>query len=207
MSPLPTPAVNIQLGIGDTIRAVKEILEKPQEAFAQKQDETLSTLRQQLEVILKIVTQLESMFTEILRGFRNDDILRDPKTLKEHLDQTNIFLESRELLQYLDPAIGSVEAATFSKRLEGEEYHDLVKGLRDLRRKLDLFRTALGRSGRTGPGLPQLMQLCYLADQQLKKSAPPDPKIPKVAEEALDKYDWALSSDIRKLIGRIVILS
>ena len=207
MSSLPTPAINIDVGIGDTIRAVNEILAKPKEALTKKQDETLARLHQQLEVILKIVTKLESLFIEVLRGFKNDAILREPNALKAHLSQTKTFLESRELLPYLDTAIGAVEAAAFSPRFEVADYQGLVEGLRELRAKLQLFRGALGRGGLTGPGLPQLMQLCYLAEQQLVKNGPVDQTIPQVAQQAFDNYDWRLSSDIRKLIGRITILS
>jgi len=203
----PIPIVNVELGIGDTIRAINEILGKPQNLLTKKQDETLVRLRQQLEIILKIVTELESLFIEILRGFRNDEILENKRTLKAHLNQTRTFLESRKLLPYLDTAIGAVEAAAFSPRFHESNYDEMVNGLRELRAKLHTFRGALGRNGHSGPGLPRLIQICALVEKQIATDEPVDINISKTAKEAFDSYDWHLSSDIHKLIGSITINS
>jgi len=202
---LPMPSINVELGIGDTIRAINEILQQPKDQLIKKQDESLTALRQQLEIVFTVVTKLEDLYIEILRGFKNEEILRDPNALKAHVAQTNVFLESKKLIPYLEKSMGAIDGVAFNPRFEVADYQKMVEGLRDLRGKLHTFRGALGRGGLTAPGLWQLIQLCTLAEQQLASSAPVNPEIAQTARRAFDEYNWQLSSDIRRLIGYVIL--
>ena len=197
--------LKVDLGIAEILKFIYDIYNQPREAAAKKQDEALTKLHKHLEVILTVVTKLEDLFIEILRGFKDDDILRDADSLKLHLSQTRVFLESRQLLPLLDTAIGAVEAAAFSPKFDNADHQKMVSGLRELCSKLHNFRVALGESGITAPGFGYLMSLCYLAEQQLAVNAPVDPQITKLAGVAFDSYDWQLSSSIRKLIGSVTM--
>lgn len=198
----PFPAINVDVGIGDTIRAIDEILSRSREGSLKKQDEMLVRLRQQLEIILSIVTKLEELFIELLRAYRDEEILKNPDALKSLIDQTSIFLESRKLLKHLEPAIGDVEAAAVSPRFgESKDYDEMVAGLHRLHEKLQVYRKALGAGGNTGPGILQLQNLRFLSRQHLDTLDPLIPKIAEVAQQAFDEHDWQLTSDIRKLIG------
>ena len=204
MSPFPT--IKVELGIGATIKAVDKIVRRLQERFEKKQDEDLIKLRQQLEIIHEVVTKLEDLFMDILSGFRNEEILGNPEALKAHVNQTTIFLESKRLLHYFEPAIGAVHAAFRSPRFRTADYLQMVSELKPLGEKLDEYRERLGPGGHTGPAVGRLKQLCFLAEQQLG-GGPPNPDIAKTAKRAFEEYDWQLSTDIRKIIGYIKQIS
>lgn len=202
----PFPTIKVELGIAATIKAVDKIVRRPQEQFEKKQDEDLIKLRKELEIIHEIITKLEDLFMDILRGFRNEEILGNPEALKAHVNQTRVFLESKRLLHYFEPAIGAVHAARRSPRFQTADYLPMVEQLAHLGKKLDEFRERLGPGGFTGPAVGRLKQLCALAEQQLG-GGPPNPNIVETAKRAFEEYDWQLSTDIRKIIGYIKQIS
>jgi hypothetical protein len=204
--PVPIPAVNVELGIGDTIRAIGEIQNRAREDLRRQQDKALTELRQQLDITLTVIFKLENLFIEILRGYRNPEITGNREALQEHLNQTRMLLESRNLLPYLDHARGAIEAAASSSRFKSADYREMVEGLQELAGKLYSWRMALGPGGITGPGVWRLRELCSLAEQQLAAAPqPPDPEIAMAAKEAFELYDWQLSTDIRRLIAHVKI--
>jgi FMN phosphatase YigB (HAD superfamily) len=147
--PVPIPSVNVELGIGDTIRAIGEIQNRAREEMRGLQDKALTELREQLEVTLTVITKLENLFVDILRGYRTPEITGNRDTLQEHLNQTRILLESRNLLPSLDTAMGAIEAAASSPRFKSADYREMVEGLRELERKLYGWRMALVPSSST----------------------------------------------------------
>lgn len=199
--------INIQLGIGETITAIDKILSQRKEESKQIKDDLLLNLRQNLEIIRIIITKLEDIFIELLRNYRDMEILQNPEALKSLAAQTQIFLESRELLEKFEPAIGGIEAAAENPRFKGSDYKLMVRDLDNLAQKLNVYRIALGEGGYTGPGVLQLSTLKWRAEQQLNSGGLVDPKIPELAQQAFEEYDWTSSSDIRKLIGRVIMLT
>jgi hypothetical protein len=97
--------------------------------------------------------QAGKLFVEILRGYRDVRIIENPEALRAHVNQTHLFLDSRELLPRLDTAIGAIRAAAYSPRFEGADYQEMVVELRALDDKLRRFRASLGEGGITAPGL------------------------------------------------------
>jgi hypothetical protein len=145
--PVPIPAVNVELGIGDTIRAIGETQNRAREDLRRQQDKALTELRQQLDITLTVIFKLENLFIEILRGYRNPEITGNREALQEHLNQTRMLLESRNLLPYLDHARGAIEAAASSSRFKSADYREMVEGLQELAGKLYSWRMALGPGG------------------------------------------------------------
>jgi hypothetical protein len=92
--PVPMPAVNVELGIGDTIRAIGEIQNRARADLQRQQDKALTELTEQLEITLTVIFKLENLFIEILRGYRNPEITGSREALQEHLNQTRMLLES-----------------------------------------------------------------------------------------------------------------
>ena len=205
--PLPFPSINVTVGIADTIRAIDEIRQRPKDQLAHKQDETLSALHQQLDIVFTVITKLEDLSIEILRGFMDEEILSNPEALKAHVAETEVFLTSKKLLPYLEKAIGAVDGAAFNARFQDDNYREMVTGLKNLSRNLHNFRNILGGGGYTAPGLGQLIQLCSLAKYQLEGDRLVNPDIAETARKAFEEYDWQLSSDIRRLIGYVILNS
>lgn len=207
--------VNIDVGIVEAVKTIGDKLRQRRQDAEERRDRTLTDLRQQLEIVLVVVFKLEDLFNEILRDYRDDKITQNPEALQVLRDQTDRFLRSRRLLPYLDTAIEAINAAAFSPKFESRDYQEMVRGLRELSEKLNRFRMALGPGGQTAPGLWRLIDLRRLAEQQLATSRPEDPNIALavdpniaiIAEQAFNEYDWRLSSDIRGLIGSVIINS
>lgn len=240
---MSVPSINIVANIAETIRAIDDIQKRTREEAQRLQDKTLAELKQQVEIAFSVIYTLEDMFIQILRHFRNPKITENAEALQELLNQTNMLLESRRLLPYLDMATEAIKAAASSPRFEVPDYEDLVNDLQELYPKLEQWRLALGPRGLTAPGIWQLFELRRLAELQLdtlqsdasdtaedagvsssspvigeaRMKVPADEslrqenvsarRIAEVANQAYNDYNWALSTDIWKLIGRLPISS
>lgn len=202
-------AVGIDLDIGDTVRAVDEILARRASSEATVWD----SLRDQLEAIARTTMALDDMYLSLLVEI--ETIAEESKPSSEQIAalirQGRIYCSDRQLLGHLVELRSSIGVAAFHHDLDRRRYRELASTLRSIDERLGTYIARLKRF-QTGedlmaPGEGTRWDLRGLLDLLSRDSSQgagsgDDVQMLHACEEAIRNFDSALSEDLLSLIGR-----
>jgi hypothetical protein len=202
-------AIGIDLDIGDTVRAVDEILARRASAETAVWD----TLRDELDAIAQTTMALDDMYLSLLTEI--EDIVRQPEPSPERIAtvirQGQIYCSDRNLLGRLIELRGAIGVAAFHDDLKRRRYREISSTLRsiDVRlgayiARLRRFQNGEGSEGEVEGSRWDLKSLLDLLARKASLSLHAADEIPtmQACEEAIRNFDSALSEDLWSLIGR-----
>jgi hypothetical protein len=202
-------AIGIDLDIGDTVRAVDEILARRASAETAVWD----TLRDELDAIAQTTMALDDMYLSLL--IEIEDIVRQPEPSPERIAvvirQGQIYCSDRNLLGRLIELRAAVGVAAFHDDLKRRRYREISSTLRSIDVRLGTYIARLRRfQNGEGSGAQNersrwdLKSLLDLLARKASLSLHASDEIPamQACEEAIRNFDSALSEDLWSLIGR-----
>jgi hypothetical protein len=199
--------IDINLDIGDTIRAIDEILARGQT----RQETAWEFLADQLEAVAKTVSDLDTMYLRLLGEI--EDILMHSPLSRDRLDaaiqQIRTYRTDERLFGRLSEWRGIVEAAAFQPALKHRKYRSLASTLLSIDHALGIYIDRLGRvqAGETDHGRPDLsgmqVQLEAIAVEldSDERSGELLSEARESCEQAIRTYTRALASALAQLIG------
>jgi hypothetical protein len=202
-------AIGIDLDIGDTVRAIDEILARRASAETTVWD----SLRDELDAIGQTTMTLDGMYLSLLTEI--EDIVGQPELPVERITavtrQAHLYCNDRNLLGRLIELQAAVRVAAFHEDLERRRYREISSTLRSIDARLGAYIARLGRfqNGADSETHFQgsrwdLKSLLNLLRRKASLSVSADDDIPimQACEEAIRNFDGTLSQDLWSLIGR-----
>ncbi len=199
-------SVKVDLGIADVVRVVDGILVRRRQRKTEALADFAANLSDDLDVCSEIVKALDGLFIELVGGFSSAKITHDPALLSGHVEETRKYLKQRELLPRLEECLGAIKTASLDTRLRGPNHRDLVKALRSLASRLQLYRDQLGKGAVTGVGQTEdwnLETLCERVRGSPYGGGKLDLSVEAIAEEVFRNHDFDVSDNIHRLIGTV----
>jgi hypothetical protein len=197
-------SVKIDLGIAEVVRVVDGIFTRRHNRNTEALADFASNLADDLDASSEIVKALDDFFIKLVRGFSSTKITQDPVMLSDHVEETRKYLSQRELLPRLEECIGAIKAASLDSRLKSRGHSELVRALRSLASRLQLYRENLGRGARTGVGQTEDWNLETLCERALACSYGGGRlalSVDEIAEEVSRNHDFDVSDNIHRLVG------
>jgi hypothetical protein len=202
-------AIGIDLDIGDTVRAIDEILARRASADTTVWD----LLRDELDAIAQMTMALDEMYFSLLTEI--EDIIEQPEPSAERIAavirQGHIYCSDRSLLGRLIQLHAAVRVAAFHEDLKRRRYREISSTLRSIDARLGIYIARLRRfqSGEDSEARDKgsrwdLKSLLELLARKSSYGLRADDDIPmmQACEEAIRNFDGALSEDLWSLIGR-----
>jgi hypothetical protein len=202
-------AIGIDLDIGDTVRAIDEILARRASAEMTVWD----SLRDELDAIAQTTMALDDMYLSLLTEI--EDIVGQPELSAERvaavIRQGHIYRSDRNLLGRLIELRAAVRVAAFHDDLKRRRYREISSTLRSIDARLGTYITRLQRfhNGEDSEAQEEgshwdLKSLLDLLARNASLGLRADDDIPSMqaCEEAIRNFDGALSEDLWSLIGR-----
>lgn len=202
-------AIGIDLDIGDTVRAIDEILARRASAETTVWD----SLRDELDTIAQTTMALDDMYLSLLTEI--EDIIGQPEPSAERvaevIRQGRIYCSDRKLLGRLIQLQAAVRVAAFHEDLKRRRYREISSTLRSIDARLGIYIARLRRfqNGEDSEAQDKgsrwdLKSLLDLLARKASLGLRADDEIPstQACEEAIRNFDGALSEDLWSLIGR-----
>jgi hypothetical protein len=202
-------AIGIDLDIGDTVRAIDEILARRASAETTVWD----SLRDELEAIAHTTMALDEMYLSLLTEIEDIAAQADPSAerIAAVLRQGHLYCSSRDLVGRLVELQAAVQVAAFHDDLKRRRYREISSTLHSIDSRLGTYIARLRRfqngEDPEAQGKGKHCDLRMLLDL-LARQAPfglrTDDEISVIdaCEEAIRNFDGALSEDLWSLIGR-----
>jgi hypothetical protein len=201
-------AVGIDLDIGDTVRAIDELLARRASAEAT----VWNSLRDELEAVARTTMALDDMYLSLLVEI--EDIARQAEPSSDRIAavirQGHMYCSDRHLLGRLVELQAAIRVAAFHHDLDRRRYRELASTLRSIDGRLGTYIARLRRfqtgedpdSPAEGPrwDLRRLLEL--LARDDSPGASSDALPITHACEEAIRNFDSALSENLLSLIGR-----
>src|SRR5688572_25904913 len=112
------PTINVDLGIEGSLRFIDEVLARRQK----HQNDLLSALSDDLDIVSNIITTLDNLFIDLVRGFANARLTEQPAQLQTHVEETRKYLTSRNLLPKLEERLEILKGIAFDPRFQPQAY-------------------------------------------------------------------------------------
>lgn len=202
-------AIGIDLDIGDTVRAIDDILARRGLAEAS----VWEYLRTELEAITQATTALDDMYVSLLVEI--EDIVGQQEPSAERIAavirQGHSYCSDRKLLGRLIELRSAVRVAAFHDDLKRRRYREIASTLRSIDTRLGTYIARLQRfqSGEDSDAQHEgtSWDLKSLLDLLARKAsvglrAGDETAFRQDCEEAIRNFDGALSDDLWSLIGR-----
>jgi hypothetical protein len=202
-------AIGIDLDIGDTVRAIDEILARRASAETSVWD----SLRDELDAIAHTTMALDDMYLSLLTEI--EEIAGQPGPSEERIAavtrQGHLYCNDRNLLGRLVELQAAVRVAAFHEDLKRRRFREISSTLRSIDARLGTYIARLGRfqNGEDSEAQDKgshwdLKSLLNLLRRKATPDLSADDRIPimQACEEAMRNFDGALSEDLWSLIGR-----
>jgi hypothetical protein len=191
--------VNVDLGIGEALRQVGEIISRR----GQRRQQVVEDVLDDVEAAVTVARRLDELFTDILGEFASRRIVEDEALLSDLVDETRKFLFGRELLPILDARRNAIRTASGDTRRTTTKLRDLQPLLERIANALDAYHATLDQAmgAATAPGrLGNVYSLAYSrihgGDESLEV-------ILEEAERTLRDHDFSLSEELNSLSGEL----
>jgi hypothetical protein len=202
-------AIGIDLDIGDTVRAVDEILARHTSAEATIWD----SLCDELEAIARIAMALDDMYLSLIVEIENiaGQPGPSPERIAIAIQQGRIYCSDRHLLGRLVELRAAIKVAAFHHDLHRRRYREIASTLRSIYERLGTYIVRLRRfqdgDDQESPGDRPRWDLKRLLDllgrgNSAATGADDGVQIDDACEEAIRNFDSALSEHLLSLIGR-----
>jgi len=193
---LAAPIVNIDAGIADVLRLVKEILARR----AQRKRQVVEDILDDVEAAVAVVNGLEELYMEILNQFASRRVVEDENALADLVAQADTFLYKRKLLTIFDERLPAIRAARDDTKVEKRLREPFLENVSDA---LDAYRNSLERdtSPVTEPG--QLAKVHSLAYSRVNGGDVPPSLIREEADATRRRHDASLSENVLAASGSL----
>jgi hypothetical protein len=194
--------VNVDLGVGDALRLVGEILGRR----GQRKRDLVRDLVDDAEAAETVVKHLDKLFIDLLTEFAQPRVTEDPEQLADVVDEARKFLYQRELLPILDARLAAINLAADPDSRGARRVGDLRPVLKRLGEALGEYRanldSATGKGhGETAPG--NLPSVYDLARSCLEGWGVSPAEVREKSEETLQEHDFSLSERVYERIGEL----
>jgi hypothetical protein len=191
--------INIDVGVGEVLRLVGEILARR----GQRQRDLRQDVYDDAEAAEVVVKHLDKMFIDLVSEFASTRVSENLDLIDDTVDQARKFLFGRELLPVLDSRLAAIRAAAETEGKGAKSLRDLhavlsvlVKALAEYRANLD---QAMG--GGTAPG--PLGRVYQLARSRVSGGSESPEQIRDEAERTLREHDFSLSERVYERTGEL----
>jgi hypothetical protein len=203
--------VAIDVGIGDTLRAINDILARR----GSERATVWESLDAELRAVMRMVEDLDHMYLALLAEIEDTfaKLKPSPDRINDALHQATTYCTNESLTLHLVEARGEIQAAAFNRALKHRRYRYLASTLRSIDDPLGKYIDRLSRlQSDDTPKIPgqddqwdlrtviALLELVRTdAERGDTNKCLPDPK--DACEEAIRNYNRALSLALATLIG------
>jgi len=191
--------VNIDVGVGEVLRLVGEILARR----GQRQRDLRQDVFDDAEAAEIVVKHLDKMFTDLVSEFASTRVSEDLDLLDDTVDQARKFLFGRELLPVLDSRLAAIRAAAEAEGRGAKSLRDLQAVLALLVQALGEYRTNLDQAMGDGTAPGPLARVYQLARSRVSGGSESPAQIREEAERTLREHDFSLSERVYERTGEL----
>jgi hypothetical protein len=199
------PEVKIDVGIGEALKVIDKIFARRHDRAQRNAANFYDDVKDDADAVYEIVTKLDQLFIDLVSGYEDPVVLRNPTELERHMRETAKYLGDRRLLPKLEEVTGRVEGIVSNPDMYRQRYPRLFNALASLFQNLGKYRDQLGEGAVTGKGLDKDVNLmtCYQRGQEFRDGKTPLADLQKTARLVKENQNYGVSSAILRDVGRI----